>query len=554
MNLLKTDRQLLFLIALAICCFFPFLGAAHLFDWDELNFAESAREMLITKDYFRVYIDFEPFTEKPPLFFWLQALSMKIFGVNEFAARFPNAVLGIVVILFIYQLGKKLVNNDFGFIWAFAFIGSILPHLYFRSGIIDPVFNFFMFAAMVHLFFSVKSGPGSTSYSSSAYAGLFTGLAVLTKGPVGFLIVALSFLVYWAFRRFSKLTDFRNILIYAFSTFIVTCAWYGVETYRNGTDFLRAFIVRQVEIFTTSDAGHGQPFYYHFVVLLIGCFPVSFLALRSFFVKSDEPTMNQDAEDFKKWMIAVFCVVLTIFSISTTKIVHYSSMAYYPLTFLAAYHICLIRRPHTGWFNLTIFPAIFITLFLGLSFTLIGMFPVVKEKLIPMIKDEFVTGNLSAQVQWSGYEWMIGITFLVGCIFGWVKFFQKDVRTGAIRLFAVTAITVLLFTSIVVPKIEQYTQGANIRFFQSLKGQDVYVGTFGYKSYAPYFYTDKQPKNIRTQNFEYLLETDFDIPVYLSAKNTSREEMSRFPVFELIREENGFLFYVKKPKNIQNSE
>ncbi|MGL5888758.1 MAG: ArnT family glycosyltransferase, partial [Bacteroidia bacterium] len=70
----------------------PFLGYAQLFDWDEINFAECAREMMVTGDYTTVQINFEPFWEKPPLFIWMQVLCMKVFGVNEFAARLPNAI------------------------------------------------------------------------------------------------------------------------------------------------------------------------------------------------------------------------------------------------------------------------------------------------------------------------------------------------------------------------------------------------------------------------------------------------------------------------------
>ena len=53
--------------------FIPFLGGVHLFDWDEINFAEISREMILSGDYLRVAINFEPFYQKPPLFFWFQA-------------------------------------------------------------------------------------------------------------------------------------------------------------------------------------------------------------------------------------------------------------------------------------------------------------------------------------------------------------------------------------------------------------------------------------------------------------------------------------------------
>ena len=86
------QRDYIKLSLLALLLFVPFLGAVHLFDWDEINFAECAREMALGGSWLLPTIDFEPFWEKPPFFIWMQALSMKVFGVNEFAARFPNAL------------------------------------------------------------------------------------------------------------------------------------------------------------------------------------------------------------------------------------------------------------------------------------------------------------------------------------------------------------------------------------------------------------------------------------------------------------------------------
>ena len=142
-------RKDYFIITVLACLLFlPFLGGVHLFDWDEINFAECAREMLATGNYLQVQIDFEPFWEKPPLFIWMQAAAMHLFGVNEFAARFPNAICGIVTLSFLFFIGKKLHGRTFGWLWVMAYAGSILPHLYFRSGIIDPWFNLFIFSSL----------------------------------------------------------------------------------------------------------------------------------------------------------------------------------------------------------------------------------------------------------------------------------------------------------------------------------------------------------------------------------------------------------------------
>ena len=88
----KQSVGLIGIIGLII--FASFNSQSHLFDWDEINFAEAAREMIVTGNYSLVLINYEPFWEKPPLFFWLQALCMNLFGINEFSARLPNAIAG----------------------------------------------------------------------------------------------------------------------------------------------------------------------------------------------------------------------------------------------------------------------------------------------------------------------------------------------------------------------------------------------------------------------------------------------------------------------------
>ncbi len=113
----------LLITLIGILLFFPFLGNVHLFDWDEINFAECAREMIRTRDYSLVQINFVPFWEKPPLFIWMQVISMKIFGINEYAARFPNAICGVVTLITLYRIGSKLYNDRFAWFWVFSYTG-----------------------------------------------------------------------------------------------------------------------------------------------------------------------------------------------------------------------------------------------------------------------------------------------------------------------------------------------------------------------------------------------------------------------------------------------
>src|SRR4051812_28794260 len=129
------------IILLGALLFIPFLGHVHLFDWDEINFAECAREMIVSKDYLRAQIDFMPFWEKPPFFIWMQVISMKIFGVGAYAARFPNAFIGVITLLTLFYVGKRVVNEKMATWWVTLYAATWLPHFYFKTGIIDPTFN-----------------------------------------------------------------------------------------------------------------------------------------------------------------------------------------------------------------------------------------------------------------------------------------------------------------------------------------------------------------------------------------------------------------------------
>ena len=105
--------------------YLPFLGGVHLFDWDEVNFAEISREMLILDDYLRIYVDFKPFWEKPPFFFWTQALAMKYFGINEMAARIPNSICGLLTLMILFLMCKKIIDARFGYLWIMVYCGGI---------------------------------------------------------------------------------------------------------------------------------------------------------------------------------------------------------------------------------------------------------------------------------------------------------------------------------------------------------------------------------------------------------------------------------------------
>jgi hypothetical protein len=534
------------ILASALFFFIPFLGSVHLFDWDEINFAESAREMLVTGNYSRVQIDFQPFWEKPPLFFWMQALSMKIFGINEFAARFPNALIGICTLLAFYFIGSRLHDEKFGLIWALAYLGSFLPHLYFKSGIIDPFFNFFIFLGVVFLAKSVSNTGEKAGLKYAFFGGISIGLAILTKGPVGLLVAGLTVLVYWMTVRFKRITNWKNIAVFGGICFLISSLWFGIEMINNGFWFISEFVKYQVDLFLKPVAGHSGPIYYHFVVVFLGCFPISVLALPVLFRRKLEPDGGKG--DFHRWMLILFWVVMILFSIVKTKIVHYSSLAYFPLSFLAAGYVYKKVNEKTAFkrylvWMLAITGAIFSLILIGLP--LVSKF---KDLVIPYIKDAFAVDCLNTPVRWSGYEFLIGLGYLLLLILSLVVMKRKQIFRGIIILFYATAFCLFFYLKAVVPKIEGYSQAPAIDFFKSIAGKDVYATTIGYFSYANYYYFQKMPGgNSESSNKEWLLNGNIDKPVYMVAKSTERKMFEEHPDCRFIKQEGGFLFYCRMP-------
>lgn len=545
-NSLKNDHSILFIVILfvsGLLFFFPYLGSVHLFDWDEINFAESAREMIVTHDYHLVQINYEPFWEKPPLFFWLQAGAMHLFGINEFAARFPNALFGIISLLTFFLIGKNHKSPRFGFLWALAYLGSFLPHLYFKSGIIDPVFNYFIFMGIYFMYRDVTKEQWKWKYSFVILSGIFIGLATLTKGPVGLLVFLLVYFIYFLFKKFSSFPSVSRILIWLTFYIIVCLLWFGEEVAKNGLWFLQRFITYQIELFLEPVASHGEPFYYHFVVVFIGCFPISIIGLPILFGR-----IKGVKKEFPLLMKILFWTIMILFSLTTTKIVHYSSLTYMPLAFMAAFYLDeLIQNKEK--INTAVLYGVIL---MGLIFSsLLAALPYLAnhpEIIEPYIRDEYAKANLNIKVEWQGWENLTGIFYFLLIILSAFFFAKKSNWKAITTLFYATALCLFIYLITVVPKIEQYSQGPAIRFYQSLAGKDVYMWPVGFKSYAQYFYGQKPPEPKYGKNqLEYLLRGKIDRPAYFVVKINNKEFTDQCNDCTLLKQEGGFLFYERKP-------
>lgn len=551
----------------ATLLFIPFLGSVHLFDWDEINFAECAREMILTGDYSRVQINFQPFWEKPPLFIWLQVLCMKIFGINEFAARLPNALCGIITLNTLYYFGKKYISQSFALLWVMCYASSFLPFLYFKSGIIDPWFNFFIFLSICFLiqwFYNFSTGKMNLN---ALYAGLFAGLAVLTKGPVAILIIGLTFLISWIRLKFNPFKNWKNILLFTIVFLLSGLSWFIFEIINGNLFIIREFIDYQVRLFNTHDSGHEGFRLYHFVILLLGCFPASI-----FFIASHKKNISDSPFQVyvKVWMLILFWVVLLIFTIVNTKIVHYSSMCYFPVTYLAAYTLHDIIYSKKKLSKILYILGIVLISVWSLAFILVGLFnhfipTIIKSNII---QDAAVNEALKMPVPWYGFEWVIGVFFLIASLYFFTRIYQN--KKYIVAFFATSLLSVWLLVAVIAPKVEPYSQGAAVAFYQSLQEKDCYVESLRFKSYATYFYSAKKPDcntpamlnyikerekqsnpndfSFNTTCMHWLLNEAIDKPAYFAAKINEAEGIKQaHPNLKELYQKGGFIFYVRLP-------
>lgn len=486
---------ILVITAISLLLFLPYLGVVHLFDWDEINFAEAAREMLVTGNWTTVTINYEPFWEKPPLFIWMQAVSMKVFGVNEFAARFPTVLSAIATLNLIYYIAMKHFRAGVAQWWVLAYLASLAPHFYFKTGLIDPTFNLFIFISIYHLAVAYNLFQQQINNSANLlWASFFIGIAVLVKGPVAILIFILVLVVMCIVNR-KLFFSISTALVGTFITIGVVSIWFLPETIKNGPWFIQKFIIYQAELFSQNVAGHQQPFYYHPLVLFFGCFPASIFAIKAMSLAVER---HREKPFFNTFHI-LFWVVLILFSLVKTKIIHYSSLCWLPLTFMAAYWIdnAIDTNKKIGKFSgfLLLLSAIpILVLELGLSYIAYNN---KWDILTQFSKDEFANKLIVQFVDKSQWQWILlfvmGLTLLLLIIRG-----LRSVK-HLIGVFIFSVINLFFISVIVMPVVDSKLQKPLFDFYKTLAGKDVYIETMHFKSYAHYFYAKAQPLDSKSE-------------------------------------------------------
>jgi 4-amino-4-deoxy-L-arabinose transferase-like glycosyltransferase len=327
------------------------MWSVPLIDRDEPRFAEASREMIERGDYIVPHFNNQLRLDKPPLAYWAQVASFRIFGENDFAARFPSAIAVALVAMSILAWGKRIDGERVGWWAAIIFTLSLQTFIHAKAAVADMWLVLFMTLAHwagYELFFgkrSTSNAQRSTSNSESLrwwlifYVSLAFGF--LAKGPIAWTpLLTIPAMKYFApdvdlARRFKF---FRGIML----TLAIVALWGVPALIQTHGEFLRIGIGRHVigRSFSAMES-HGSNYFWIYLLLLPFYFLTVFVSFFPWSIKlpSLAKKLWRERDKIDIYLLSGAGIIFVIFTLIKTKLPHYTMPAFPLLALLAARHI-----------------------------------------------------------------------------------------------------------------------------------------------------------------------------------------------------------------------
>ncbi|WP_414518813.1 ArnT family glycosyltransferase [Nostoc sp. PCC 9305] len=359
------------------------LGNIGLIDETEPLFAEASRQMFVTGDWITPFFNGDTRFDKPALIYWCQAIAYHLIGVNEWAVRLPSAIAAFgLVCLGFYTIQWYLAKQDEleqvsrpNRRYLTSFIAAALMALnpetiiWARTGVSDMLLTGCMASALLCFFlgYAGKEGENSSPLHSSAQSPLALSVraasplgeavrvasrregmphalfpnkwylafyvliagAILTKGPVGIVLPGLivtAFLLYVG--KVREVLREMHLLVGILIIVALSVPWYALVIWRNGWNYINSFFgYHNLERFTEVVNGHSAPWYFYFLVVLLGFAPYSvYLPASIIRLKFWQRSHWRSLERFQQFGLFAwfwFASIFAFFSIAVTKLPSY---------------------------------------------------------------------------------------------------------------------------------------------------------------------------------------------------------------------------------------
>jgi 4-amino-4-deoxy-L-arabinose transferase-like glycosyltransferase len=318
-------KHIIALLLLSYAFFFCGIGDYSLKEPDEGRYAEIPREMNELHDYIVPHLNYVRYFEKPPLLYWATATSFKLFGTNEWAFRFPNALCAFLCVIFLYFFIRRWFNEQTAFLSSVILITSFSFLAMARIVTTDMLFTLSLFLSLL-LFY------GYYREKKSFLIYLFyvaTAAATLAKGPVALILMGGTILIFLFtehnFRFITEMKLIKGLAIYL----TITLPWIIAISLRE-KEFLYFFFMDQhILRFLTSKHQRSGPIYYFLPVFFGGMFPWSIFIPRAL--------VNTWKIKELRLMLIWASVVFVFFSISGSKLPPYILPLFPPMAIILGY-------------------------------------------------------------------------------------------------------------------------------------------------------------------------------------------------------------------------
>lgn len=343
--------SVLLIAALIVFAYTATLGMSPLLEPDEARYAEIAREMLELNDWVTPHLNYVKYFEKPPLVYWLNAVTFEAFGLSDYAARLWPALLGLVGLVCAWSLARSIYGKLEGLLAA-----AILAATPFYFGlsqvlILDMPLSTFMAVALTAAWHLYQRPEHAQRWAALMYAA--AALAVLTKGPVAVVLmggILVSFVVMrWDFGFLRRLLSPRGIGLFL----LIAAPWFVLVTYRN-PEFFDFFIIDQHFNRYLRPSEHRQPLLFFVPFILGGMLPWTLLlATRPRLIMEQlQRLLRLRVAPGTLYCILWATVIFAFFSMSGSKLATYILPVFCPLAVLVSRAVAdLWRANDTGVFR-----------------------------------------------------------------------------------------------------------------------------------------------------------------------------------------------------------
>ncbi|MEI8012431.1 MAG: glycosyltransferase family 39 protein [Candidatus Omnitrophota bacterium] len=343
-------RDIMILLALTVIIFFAGNNILPLTNPDEVFYAGTASEMANHGTWVTPYIFGQPQFEKPILTYDLIRIAFLMFGQTSFAARFFPALFALLGVLSVYFLGRLLyADRRKAFMGAFVLMTSA-----FYIGMAKTVFTDMIFSVWILL--SLTAFYTSYIHPQHKRCGLllfhiFAALAVLTKGPLGYLIPLATIILFLSCRGEQKFLHSKAFGFGVLILILIALPWYLLMFNLYGNAFTHEFFYNDHwRRLLTAEHSSNDSWYFYPGAMVGGMFPWMFITLISLW-QTIKAFYCKKPESFQQFLLIWILVVLGIFEPAHSKLMSYILPLFPAMALLAGGY--LVERSdkikNVGW-------------------------------------------------------------------------------------------------------------------------------------------------------------------------------------------------------------